>query len=129
MTVASGNSPLAVPPKSRYHLSMARYSFRRQVNRAFDRAAAHTKFDPSLLRQIRENNAVYQVSFPVRLDNGKIEVIRAWRAEHSHHRLPTKGDSAISGASRRSMPSISRQVYLDGIIQISSTVVDSGWVE
>lgn len=66
-------------------------SFLAQVNTAFDRAAAYTKHDPTLLDQIRACNAVYFVSFPIRRDDGRIEVIRAWRAEHSQHKSPTKG--------------------------------------
>jgi glutamate dehydrogenase (NAD(P)+) len=31
------------------------------------------------------------MEFPIKRDDGSIEVIRAWRAEHSHHKLPTKG--------------------------------------
>lgn len=72
--------------------SMGKHSsFVDQVNHNFDRAAALTKHDPDLLIQIRENNTVYHVTFPIRRDNGDIEVVHAWRAEHSHHRLPTKG--------------------------------------
>ena len=41
--------------------------------------------------QIRENNTVCHVTFPIKRDDGTIEVIHGWRAEHSHHRLPTKG--------------------------------------
>ncbi len=66
-------------------------SFLAQVDAAFDRAAAFTDYDPTLLAQIRACNAVYQMSFPLRRDDGTIEVIHAWRAEHSHHRMPTKG--------------------------------------
>jgi glutamate dehydrogenase (NAD(P)+) len=62
-----------------------------QVDDAFDRAAAYTAHDPSLLAQIKACNAVYAISFPLRRDDGRIEVIRGWRAEHSHHRMPTKG--------------------------------------
>lgn len=66
-------------------------SFLAQVNSAFDNAAAFTKHDPTLLAQIKACNAVYFVSFPIRRDNGSIEVIQAWRAEHSQHKSPTKG--------------------------------------
>jgi glutamate dehydrogenase (NAD(P)+) len=65
--------------------------FLAQVNDGYDRAAAFTKHDPTLLEQIKSCNAVYYVSFPIRRDNGTIEVIHAWRAEHSQHKLPTKG--------------------------------------
>lgn len=66
-------------------------SFLAQVEAAFNHAAAFTKHDPTLLAQIRVCNAVYRMSFPLRRDDGSIEVIHAWRAEHSHHRMPTKG--------------------------------------
>lgn len=62
-----------------------------EVNRSFDRAAALTPHDPHLLQQIRTTNSVYHIAFPIKRDDGSIEVIEAWRAEHSHHRRPTKG--------------------------------------
>lgn len=73
-------------------------SFLDQVNVAFDRAAAFTKFDPTLLAQIKACNAVYHMSFPVKKDDGTIEVIQGWRAEHSQHKLPTKGGIRYSMA-------------------------------
>ena len=69
----------------------ARLTFFEHVNVAFDRAAKYTDHDPTLLEQVKQVNAVYRVSFPLRRDDGTIQVIDAWRAEHSHHRLPTKG--------------------------------------
>jgi glutamate dehydrogenase (NAD(P)+) len=66
-------------------------SFYEQVNRSFDRAAALTDHSPAMLAQIRECNAVYRFSFPIRRDDGSIETIHGWRAEHSQHKLPTKG--------------------------------------
>ena len=65
--------------------------FLQQVNTAFDRAAAFTSHDPTLLAQIKACNAVYYMSFPLKRDDGSIEVIHAWRAEHSQHKSPTKG--------------------------------------
>lgn len=70
---------------------MAHISFFEQVNRMFDKAAAHTKHPEGLLQQIRMCNSVYQMEFPLKRDDGSIEVIKAWRAEHSHHKLPVKG--------------------------------------
>ncbi len=66
-------------------------SFFNQVNACVDRAAALTSFEPGILAQIRECDCVYRVAFPVMRDDGSVEVIHGWRAEHSHHRLPTKG--------------------------------------
>jgi len=69
----------------------SKFNFAAEVNRSFDRAAALTKHHPRLLSQIRECNCVYRMSFPLKRDDGSIETIHAWRAEHSHHKLPTKG--------------------------------------
>src|SRR5688572_4164544 len=66
-------------------------SFLEQVNRAFDHAAAFTKHDPTLLANIKACKNLFYTSFPIKRDDGSIEVIHAWRAEHSHHKLPTKG--------------------------------------
>ncbi len=57
----------------------------------FDRAAVFTSHPAGLLKQIKSCNSVYQVGFPILRDSGEIEVIRAYRAEHSHHKQPTKG--------------------------------------
>ena len=44
-----------------------------------------------LLDQVKMCNVVHRMSFPVRDDDGSIRVVEAYRAEHSFHRLPTKG--------------------------------------
>ena len=66
-------------------------SFFEQVNRNFDRAAALTKHPRGLLDTIKNCNSIYHFTFPLERDNGEVEVVHAWRAEHSHHKLPTKG--------------------------------------
>ena len=66
-------------------------SFFEQVNINFDRAAALTEHSSGLLDQIKEINNVIRFTFPIKRDDGRIEVVHAWRAEHSHHKLPTKG--------------------------------------
>ena len=65
--------------------------FFEQVNLNFDKAAQFTKHSDGLLQQIKICNSVYHMTFPIKKDNGTIETIHAWRAEHSHHKLPTKG--------------------------------------
>jgi glutamate dehydrogenase (NAD(P)+) len=72
-------------------MSLQSEQFLKSVDRAFDRASRYVDADPALLSQIRVCNCVYYVSFPIRRDDGSIEVVHAWRAEHSHHRQPTKG--------------------------------------
>jgi glutamate dehydrogenase (NAD(P)+) len=36
-------------------------------------------------------NTVLETSFRVRMDDGSSQVFSGYRAQHSHHRLPTKG--------------------------------------
>jgi glutamate dehydrogenase (NAD(P)+) len=62
-----------------------------EVNQYFDQAATFTDYPPGLLAQIRGCNSVYRFDFPLRRANDQIEVIRAWRVEHSHHKTPVKG--------------------------------------
>ena len=62
----------------------------------FDRAAAYTDYEPGLLEQMRHCNALYRMRFPVEMDDGRIRTVEAFRAEHSHHRLPTKGGIRLS---------------------------------
>lgn len=62
------------------------------VSRQFDKAAAYLRgFSPGVLEQVKACNSVYRIRFPVRRDDGDVQVVEAYRAEHSHHRLPTKG--------------------------------------
>lgn len=70
---------------------MSDIKFFAQVNQNFDKAAAYTKHSPGLLDQIKICNSVYHMTFPLVRDDGRIEVIEAWRAEHSHHSTPAKG--------------------------------------
>jgi glutamate dehydrogenase (NAD(P)+) len=70
---------------------MTGHKFLDTVNRNFDAAAAFGSHAPGLLEQIRACNSFYKFSFPVRKKDGEFQVIEAWRAEHSHHKLPVKG--------------------------------------
>ncbi len=55
-----------------------------------DQAAGFTGLSKGLIEQIKVCNAVYQINFPVKIKN-EIRVIEAYRVQHSHHKLPTKG--------------------------------------
>ncbi|MFY7878897.1 MAG: Glu/Leu/Phe/Val family dehydrogenase [Lacibacter sp.] len=72
-------------------MSSQHYSFFESVQKSFDKAAAYTKWDKGILEQIKECNSVYQMKFPVKMDDGNIEVIEAYRVQHSHHKTPCKG--------------------------------------
>ncbi|MGI8544908.1 MAG: Glu/Leu/Phe/Val family dehydrogenase [Aridibacter sp.] len=65
-------------------------NFLASVNRYFDKAAAATDHPEGLLQQIKICNSVYSFQFPIQHDDG-YRVIKGWRAEHSHHKLPVKG--------------------------------------
>jgi glutamate dehydrogenase (NAD(P)+) len=71
-------------------------TFEDDVNAYFDRAAAFTRHPQGLLEQIRACNSVHEFQFPIRQAGGRIEVVRAWRAEHSQHKLPAKGGIRFS---------------------------------
>ncbi len=72
------------------------YSFFQSVERSFDKAAKFTKFDHGILEQIKACNSVYQMRFPLKRDDGTIEVIEAYRVQHSHHKTPCKGGIRFS---------------------------------
>lgn len=65
-------------------------SFFEDTLRYFNNAAQYVDCEIGLLDQIKYCNSVYKVKFPVKTKNG-LEVIEAYRVEHSHHKLPTKG--------------------------------------
>ncbi len=76
--------------------SMSGYSFFQSVEKSFDKASKFTSWDPGILEQIKQCNAVFQIRFPLKRDNGSIEVIEAYRVQHSHHKTPCKGGIRFS---------------------------------
>lgn len=44
-----------------------------------------------ILDIIKPTNTALAVTFPLQRDNGEYELIKGYRAQHSHHRLPCKG--------------------------------------
>ncbi len=74
---------------------MEEKSFLDSVVTYFDKAAACTDHPDGLLKVVRSNNSVYKMKFPIRI-NGEYQVIEAYRVQHSHHKLPTKGGIRFS---------------------------------
>ncbi|MDG5767026.1 Glu/Leu/Phe/Val dehydrogenase [Balneolales bacterium ANBcel1] len=70
---------------------MAPYEFFKNVNANFDRAAGYLSIEKGLLEQIKACNSTYHVAFPLKKDDGTVEVIHGWRSAHSSHKSPTKG--------------------------------------
>jgi glutamate dehydrogenase (NAD(P)+) len=76
-------------------MSTKQANFYESVQRNFDKAAAISKHPKGLLDQIKACNAIYQMNFPVKIGKD-YQVIEAYRVQHSHHRLPTKGGIRFS---------------------------------
>ena len=72
------------------------YSFFESVEKSFDKAARFTKWDAGLLEQIKACNSVYRMRFPIKRDDGTIEVMEAYRVQHSQHKSPCKGGIRFS---------------------------------
>tara|TARA_Y100000296_G_C5154298_1_gene248140 strand:- start:92 stop:1501 length:1410 start_codon:yes stop_codon:yes gene_type:complete len=70
---------------------MKHCSFFEQVDKYVNDAAIHMNINEGILNQIKQNNAIVHLCFPIKKDNGEVEIIEAWRAQHSHHRSPCKG--------------------------------------
>src|SRR6516225_2599483 len=71
------------------------YKFFGAVEKSFNKAARFTNWDPGILEQIKQCNSVYRMHFPVKIGD-KIEVIKAYRVQHSHHKTPCKGGIRFS---------------------------------
>jgi glutamate dehydrogenase (NAD(P)+) len=78
------------------HAVARKDGFFADVAHYFDRAARHTAHSAELLDQVKQCNGVYRLRFPVEDDEGRIRVVEGFRAQHSHHRLPTKGGVRFS---------------------------------
>jgi glutamate dehydrogenase (NAD(P)+) len=75
--------------------SLNELSFSQSVSYYFDKAAPFTKAPKGLLEQIKACNSIYKMNFPVKFGN-EIKVVEAYRVQHSHHRMPTKGGIRFS---------------------------------
>ena len=71
------------------------YSFFDAVCKSFDKAAKYTSFDAGILEQIKQCNSVLRMHFPVKIGDN-VEVIKAYRVQHSHHKQPCKGGIRFS---------------------------------
>ncbi len=66
-------------------------SFFQSVQDYVEKAASYTDIPKGLVEQIKACNLVLQIRFPIRGEDGDYKVIEAYRVQHSHHRMPTKG--------------------------------------
>ncbi len=77
--------------KSTTKANAGEMSFYEGVSHYFDAAAEITGLPAGLLEQIKVCNNVLQLRFPVKDSKGNVKVFEAYRVQHSHHRMPTKG--------------------------------------
>jgi len=70
--------------------------FLEQVKLFFDRASTKTDVPQEYLQLIKACNTVIRFNIPLRRDNGTVETVTCYRAQHSHHRLPVKGGTRYS---------------------------------
>ncbi|KAL4427365.1 hypothetical protein ABPG74_002336 [Tetrahymena malaccensis] len=65
--------------------------FLEMVHQYFDAAASYTRISPDKLNYYKKADCVVKFTIPLVRDDGTIESIEAYRAQHKLHRLPTKG--------------------------------------
>ncbi len=87
-------------------------------NDNFGRAARYLKAPADLMENIQACNHMYVIQFPVRI-KGEVRIFHAFRAEHSQHRLPTKGGL-------RYAPNVDLQevAALAGLMTLKCAIVD-----
>ena len=71
-------------------------NFLEMVNIFFDKAAKYSGMSPEMLEQIKNTDTVLQMTIPLSRDDGSISFHKAYRAQHSHHKLPCKGGTRYS---------------------------------
>jgi glutamate dehydrogenase (NAD(P)+) len=56
-----------------------------------DTAAEHLKLNPGLIEKVRQTKRELTVHFPVKMDDGRIEIFTGYRIQHNTTRGPAKG--------------------------------------
>ncbi|MEM7204615.1 MAG: Glu/Leu/Phe/Val dehydrogenase [Planctomycetota bacterium] len=56
-----------------------------------DQASNYAKLHPEALERMKHPKSVLQVSIPVRMDDGRLEIFQGYRVRHDDNRGPTKG--------------------------------------
>jgi len=74
----------------------AKQTYALMDNQAKRKAKNHNQDDKiqeirGILKSMKPCNHVIQINFPLRREDGSYEIITGYRAQHSQHRLPTKG--------------------------------------
>jgi glutamate dehydrogenase (NADP+) len=56
-----------------------------------DRAAQHTEIEPEVVERLKHPISALEVSIPVRMDDGLLQLFTGYRVRHNNSRGPTKG--------------------------------------
>jgi glutamate dehydrogenase (NADP+) len=59
--------------------------------RNLTQAASYTSLEPEAIERLRHCQSILEVSIPVRMDNGSLEIFSGYRIRHNSSRGPTKG--------------------------------------
>ena len=81
-----------------------------------DDAAKLVDVDPDIHRILRVPERILEVSVPVRMDDGSVEVFVGWRIHHDTTRGPGKGRLAIAVLN-----------VIDAASALTSSASTSGW--
>ena len=65
--------------------------FLEMVKMIFDKAVPYCNVPPDYLNMIKACNTAVRFFIPLKRDDGSIETLACYRAQHSHHKLPVKG--------------------------------------
>jgi glutamate dehydrogenase (NAD(P)+) len=66
-------------------------SFLEMVKQNFKAASQHVDAEESVLALIEATKSAIRFNIPLRRDDGRLQYFPAYRAQHSHHKLPCKG--------------------------------------
>lgn len=97
MTVSAriGDEPARLRPRARddrpVHPVRPPQSLYANVNQQFDRAADRMGLDPNIRRILARTMNEVVVNFPVRLDDGRVEMFTGYRVQHNNALGPFKG--------------------------------------
>ncbi|HEX6139578.1 MAG TPA: Glu/Leu/Phe/Val dehydrogenase [Candidatus Limnocylindria bacterium] len=81
----------AAPPSPQPAPAAAKPSAIASALAQFDRAAEHLDLDPATRAMLRVPKREWTVRFPVRMDDGHVEVFTGYRVQHNVARGPAKG--------------------------------------
>jgi glutamate dehydrogenase/leucine dehydrogenase len=68
------------------HHSEEEPSFLHMVKTYFDQAGRYTNISKDVLEVYKNCNRVIKINLPLVRENGKIEYVTSYRAQHKHHR-------------------------------------------